>query len=177
MAARPSDSRWRDSSSRFGLSKSNDAVSRCDDRVSATLGCGLRGFFSFWPLSALTHVVWARDARVAHGGTGAVRRSHSSAGRSCDRLQLATRLIDRHVVAVAPGVDVPMTDVSVTLGRQTVSGRVDADCHVDNRAAPGNTRAPTGSLNRPTAPGCRGRSNRYWSDHCQPRDPRRRSDR
>jgi hypothetical protein len=41
----------------------------------------------------------------------------------------------------APGVDVPMTDVSVTLGRQTVSGRVDADCHVDNRATAGNTRA------------------------------------
>jgi hypothetical protein len=41
----------------------------------------------------------------------------------------------------APGVDVPMTDVSVTLGTQTVTGRVDADCHIDNRAAPGNTRA------------------------------------
>lgn len=41
----------------------------------------------------------------------------------------------------APGVDVPMTDVSVTLGTQTVTGRVDADCHVDSRAAPGNTRA------------------------------------
>lgn len=41
----------------------------------------------------------------------------------------------------APGVDVPMTDVSVTLGTQTVTGRVDADCHIDNRASPGNTRA------------------------------------
>lgn len=41
----------------------------------------------------------------------------------------------------APGVDVPMTDVSVTLGNQTVTGHVDADCHIDNRATPSNTRA------------------------------------
>ena len=41
----------------------------------------------------------------------------------------------------APGAVVPMTDVSVTLGRQTVTGRVDAECHVDERATPRNTRA------------------------------------
>jgi len=40
-----------------------------------------------------------------------------------------------------PGVVVPMSDVSVTLGRQTTAGRVDADCHIDERARPGNTRA------------------------------------
>ena len=41
----------------------------------------------------------------------------------------------------APGADVPMTDVSVTLGSQTTTGRVDANCHVDERAKPGNSRA------------------------------------
>jgi hypothetical protein len=35
----------------------------------------------------------------------------------------------------------PLTDVSVTLGGQTVTGRVDANCHVDERATPSNTRA------------------------------------
>jgi hypothetical protein len=41
----------------------------------------------------------------------------------------------------APGAVVPMTDVSVTLGSQTTTGRVDANCHTDERAKPGNTRA------------------------------------
>jgi hypothetical protein len=35
----------------------------------------------------------------------------------------------------------PMTDASITLGKQTVTGRVDADCHVDERATASNTRA------------------------------------
>ena len=35
----------------------------------------------------------------------------------------------------------PMTDASITLGKQTVTGRVDADCHVDERATAGSTRA------------------------------------
>jgi hypothetical protein len=39
-----------------------------------------------------------------------------------------------------PGVVVPMTDVSITLGRKTVTGRVDAKCSVDERATPSNTR-------------------------------------
>jgi hypothetical protein len=34
-----------------------------------------------------------------------------------------------------------MTDVSITLGTQTVTGRVDANCHVDERATTSNTRA------------------------------------
>ena len=41
----------------------------------------------------------------------------------------------------AAGVVVPMTDASITLGSTTVTGRVDADCHVDQRASAGNTRA------------------------------------
>jgi hypothetical protein len=41
----------------------------------------------------------------------------------------------------APSAAVPMTDISVTLGTQTTTGRVDADCHVDERARPGNGRA------------------------------------
>ena len=41
----------------------------------------------------------------------------------------------------ASGVAVPMTDVSITLGKDTVTGRVDADCHVDERATAGSTRA------------------------------------
>ena len=41
----------------------------------------------------------------------------------------------------APGVVVPMTDVSITLGGKTVTGRVDADCHIDPRARAGNPRA------------------------------------
>jgi len=40
-----------------------------------------------------------------------------------------------------PGAVVPMTDVSITLGKATVTGPVDADCHVDERATPSNTRA------------------------------------
>ena len=34
----------------------------------------------------------------------------------------------------------PMTDVSITLGSKTVTGRVDAKCGVDDRATPRNTR-------------------------------------
>ena len=41
----------------------------------------------------------------------------------------------------ASGVVVPMTDVSITLGKETVNGHVDADCHVDERATAGSTRA------------------------------------
>ena len=41
----------------------------------------------------------------------------------------------------ASGVVVPMTDVSITLGKETITGRVDADCHVDERATAGSTRA------------------------------------
>ena len=40
-----------------------------------------------------------------------------------------------------PGAAAPMTDVSVTLGNQTTTGRVDANCHTDERAKPGNSRA------------------------------------
>jgi len=40
----------------------------------------------------------------------------------------------------APGSVVPMTDVSITLGGKTVTGRVDAKCGVDERATPRNTR-------------------------------------
>ena len=40
----------------------------------------------------------------------------------------------------APGAVVPMTDVSITLGGRTVTGRVDAKCGVDERATPTNTR-------------------------------------
>ena len=40
----------------------------------------------------------------------------------------------------APGAVVPMTDVSVTLGNKTITGRVDAKCGVDERATPTNTR-------------------------------------
>ena len=36
---------------------------------------------------------------------------------------------------------VPMTEVSITLGTQTTAGSVDANCHVDERATAGNTRA------------------------------------
>jgi hypothetical protein len=41
----------------------------------------------------------------------------------------------------APGAAVPMTDVSIALGKQTVSARVDADCHIDAKATPGSPRA------------------------------------
>ena len=41
----------------------------------------------------------------------------------------------------ATGLVVPMTDVSITLGKQTVTGSVDANCHVDERATTTNTRA------------------------------------
>lgn len=41
----------------------------------------------------------------------------------------------------APGAAVPMTDVSITLGSTTTTGRVDAKCGVDERATPTNTRA------------------------------------
>ena len=41
----------------------------------------------------------------------------------------------------APGVVVPMTDVSITVGGTTTTGRVDAKCGVDERATPTNTRA------------------------------------
>jgi hypothetical protein len=34
-----------------------------------------------------------------------------------------------------------MTDVSITLGGRTTTGRVDADCHTDERATASNTRA------------------------------------
>ena len=40
----------------------------------------------------------------------------------------------------APGVVVPMTDASITLGDRTVTGRVDAHCSVDEKATPTNTR-------------------------------------
>jgi hypothetical protein len=40
----------------------------------------------------------------------------------------------------APGAVVPMTDVSITLGDNTVTGRVDAKCGVDEKATPTNTR-------------------------------------
>lgn len=40
----------------------------------------------------------------------------------------------------APGAVVPMTDVSITLGEKTVTGRVDAKCGIDERATPTNTR-------------------------------------
>lgn len=40
----------------------------------------------------------------------------------------------------APGVVVPMTDVSITLGDKTVTGSVDAHCKVDEKATPTNTR-------------------------------------
>lgn len=40
----------------------------------------------------------------------------------------------------APGTVVPMTDVNVTLGGTTVTGRVDAKCGLDERATPTNTR-------------------------------------
>jgi len=41
----------------------------------------------------------------------------------------------------SPGTVSPMTDVSITLGKTTVTGRVDADCHVDERATAGSPRA------------------------------------
>ena len=41
----------------------------------------------------------------------------------------------------ASGLVVPMTDVSITLGKDTITGHVDADCHVDERATAGSTRA------------------------------------
>jgi len=40
-----------------------------------------------------------------------------------------------------PGADVPMTDVSVSLGNTTTAGRVDAKCGIDKQATPRNTRA------------------------------------
>lgn len=40
----------------------------------------------------------------------------------------------------APGAVVPMTDVSVTVGGATTTGRVDAKCGVDGRATPTNSR-------------------------------------
>lgn len=42
--------------------------------------------------------------------------------------------------AARPGT-VPLTDVSITLGRSTVTGKVDAHCKVDERATATNTRA------------------------------------
>jgi hypothetical protein len=41
----------------------------------------------------------------------------------------------------APGTVAPLTDVSITLGGRTTTGKVDANCHVDERATPNNTRA------------------------------------
>jgi hypothetical protein len=41
----------------------------------------------------------------------------------------------------APGAVVPMTDVSITLGSTTTTGRVDAKCGVDEKAKQANTRA------------------------------------
>ena len=41
----------------------------------------------------------------------------------------------------APGTTAPMTDVSVTLGSTTTTGRVDAKCGVDDKATPTNGRA------------------------------------
>jgi len=41
----------------------------------------------------------------------------------------------------APGASVPMTDVSITLGSTTTTGRVDAKCGVDEKATPTNGRA------------------------------------
>src|SRR5688500_11446014 len=41
----------------------------------------------------------------------------------------------------APERIVPMTDVSISLGRTTTTGRVDAKCGVDEKATPTNTRA------------------------------------
>lgn len=40
----------------------------------------------------------------------------------------------------APGTVAPMTDVSITSGGTTISGRVDAKCGVDERASATNTR-------------------------------------
>ena len=42
----------------------------------------------------------------------------------------------------APGANVPMTDVSITLGRQTTTGRVDANCHTLMKKRRPPTRAP-----------------------------------
>lgn len=41
----------------------------------------------------------------------------------------------------APGAIVPMTDVSISLGSTTTTGRVDAKCGVDEKATPTNSRA------------------------------------
>lgn len=41
----------------------------------------------------------------------------------------------------APGAIVPMTDVSISLGSTTTTGRVDAKCGVDEKATPTNARA------------------------------------
>ena len=41
----------------------------------------------------------------------------------------------------ATGTSVPMTDVSITLGGTTTTGRVDAKCGVDEKATPTNGRA------------------------------------
>lgn len=41
----------------------------------------------------------------------------------------------------APEMIVPMTDVSISLGSTTTTGRVDAKCGVDEKATPTNTRA------------------------------------
>src|SRR5688572_6698412 len=41
----------------------------------------------------------------------------------------------------APGQVVPMTDVSVTLGSTTTTGRVDAKCGLDEKATPTNARS------------------------------------
>lgn len=47
----------------------------------------------------------------------------------------------RSVRRGAPGTVAPMTDVTITLGAATTSGRVDAKCGVDEKATPTNTRA------------------------------------
>ena len=41
----------------------------------------------------------------------------------------------------APEANVPMTDVSISLGSTTTTGRVDAKCGVDEKATPTNARA------------------------------------
>ena len=50
-------------------------------------------------------------------------------------------LAQRPVRRGAPGAVVPMTDVSISLGSTTTTGRVDAKCGVDEKATPTNTRA------------------------------------
>ena len=47
----------------------------------------------------------------------------------------------RSVRRGTPGTVVPMTDVSITLGRTTTKGQVDAKCGLDEKATPTNTRS------------------------------------